>query len=379
MEFIWKMEYFSVTGYASLVAWGSVLALWLLHFVFRPKPIVSQFAFVLAIAAFALAKINSLTYVNKIQPDLTEQKAELEAKIAAEQQAVLDERGTQVAQIRFAEDGQDEFLDRAGLDEEDLETIDNIRKDLTPDWKKEKKSRSAPSEDYEGEGMDTTAIEESAEPDPVMMKDDDLMRANQYDAWNLKVTKWLILLALLVILHDYLRRHNIYKEAYFPKKIPSSIANLLTPHPPVVHRSEKPRREIPEELAWLAKRGDPFVYFTANPEDAQQAGEALEPFTGKKKNPLQLIKTGESGFTDTFAFENWWFGRASVIVDSDDRPESMIESFVDLLEGRKTTRAKVRQTAHLVWDIDSPIPEETQNRLEQLAARTGISLLLCKE
>ena len=78
--------------------------------------------------AFSLGKHNSLTYVNKIQPDRSQQKAELEAKIAAEQQAVLDQRGEQVAQIRFAEDAEDEFLDRAGLDDEDLENLDNSGK-----------------------------------------------------------------------------------------------------------------------------------------------------------------------------------------------------------------------------------------------------------
>jgi hypothetical protein len=375
MPFEWKMEYFSPLGYASVIAWVSVLALWFLHFVFRPKPIVSQVSLVLAFAAFTFAKVNSLTYVNKIQPDLTEQKAELEAKIAAEQQAVLDERGTQVAQIRFAEDAQDEFLDRAGLDNEDLETLDSIRDELTPDWKKGKKTRSAPSEDSEGEGMDTKAIEDSAAPEPVTMKDQDLMRANKYDYWNLQVTKWLILLGILVIIHDYLRRHNIYKEAYFPKKIPSFLANLITPHPALVHRSEKPRREVHEELAWLAERGDPFVYFTSSPEDADQAGKALQPFTGHKMRPLQVLQTRDANFTDTFAFENWWFNRASVIVNSEERPESMLQSFIELLESRKSTRARVHQTAHLVWDVESPIP----NGLEQLAARTGVSIMLCRQ
>ncbi len=374
MEFIWNMEYFSLTGYASAIAWATALALWLLHFLFRPHQIVCHLAFALAIAAFALGKHNSLTYVNRIQPDLTEQKAELEAKIAAEQQAVLDERGSQVAQIRFAEDAKDEFLDRAGLEEEDLETIDNIREELTPEWKTEKKARSAPSEDSEGEGMDTEAIEETVEPEPVMMKEQDMMRANQYDAWNLKISKWCMLLGLLVILHDYLRRHNLYKAAYFPKKIPSALANLITSYPAMLDRSPKPRRNVPEELAWLAKRGDPFVYFTANSDDARQAREALRPFTGKKKRPLQVLNTDETTFTDTFAFENWWFNRASIIVNDEGRPETMLQSFTNLLEGRKSTRAKVRQTAHLVWDMDSPIPDG----LGQLAARTGVSVMRCR-
>ena len=378
MPFEWNMDYFSLSGYASVMALVLVFTLWVIHFIFKPQQIVCYLAMGMAIMAFSLGKHNSLTYVNKIQPDRSQQKAELEAKIAAEQQAVLDQRGEQVAQIRFAEDAEDEFLDRAGLDDEDLENLDNIREELTPDWKREKKKRSASTEGSEGEGMDTAAIEESAETEPIVMLEADLMRANHFDYWNLQISKWCMGLGLLIILYDYIRRHNRYESAYFPLKIPSALANLVTPYPSVVDRSSKPRRSVPDELVWLTKRGDPFVYFSSNSANTKEVDEALVSFFGKKKNSLQIIKTGTSAFTDNFAFESWWFGRSSVIIESKERSESMIGSFLDLLEGRSSTRARVRQTAHLVWDLDSPIPNEIKNRLEQLAARTGFSLLLCK-
>ncbi len=378
MSFDWNMDYFSLSGYASVMALVLVFTLWVIHFIFKPQQIVCYLAMGMAIMAFSLGKHNSLTYINKIQPDRSQQKAELEAKIAAEQQAVLDQRGEQVAQIRFAEDAEDEFLDRAGLDDEDLENLDNIREELTPDWKREKKKRSASTEGSEGEGMDTAAIAESAEPEPIVMLEADLMRANHFDYWNLQISKWCMGLGLLIILYDYIRRHNRYESAYFPLKIPSALTNLVTPYPSVVDRSSKPRRSVPEELTWLTKRGDPFVYFSSNSANTKEVDEALVSFFGKKKNSLQIIKTSTSAFTDNFAFESWWFGRSSVIVESKERSESMIGSFLDLLEGRSSTRARVRQTAHLVWDLESPIPQETQTRLEQLAARTGFSLLLCK-
>ena len=378
MPFEWNMDYFSLSGYASVMALVLVFTLWFIHFIFKPQQIVCYLAMGMAIMAFSLGKHNSLTYVNKIQPDRSQQKAELEAKIAAEQQAVLDQRGEQVAQIRFAEDAEDEFLDRAGLDDEDLENLDNIREELTPDWKREKKKRSASTEGSEGEGMDTAAIEESSETEPIVMLEADLMRANHFDYWNLQISKWCMGLGLLIILYDYIRRHNRYESAYFPLKIPSALANQVTPYPSVVDRSSKPRRSVPEELVWLTKRGDPFVYFSSNSANTEEVDEALVSFFGKKKNSLQIIKTGTSAFTDNFAFESWWFGRSSVIVESKERSESMIGSFLDLLEGRSSTRARVRQTAHLVWDLDSPIPNEIKNHLKQLAARTGFSLLLCK-
>ena len=293
MPFEWNMDYFSLSGYASVMALVLVFTLWFIHFIFKPQQIVCYLAMGMAIMAFSLGKHNSLTYVNNIQPDRSQQKAELEAKIAAEQQAVLDQRGEQVAQIRFAEDAEDEFLDRAGLDDEDLENLDNIREELTPDWKREKKKRSASTEGSEGEGMDTAAIAESAEPEPIVMLEADLMRANHFDYWNLQISKWCMGLGLLIILYDYIRRHNRYESAYFPLKIPSALTNLVTPYPSVVDRSSKPRRSVPEELTWLTKRGDPFVYFSSNSANTKEVDEALVSFFGKKKNSLQIIKTSK--------------------------------------------------------------------------------------
>ena len=107
MPLDWNLNYFSLTGYASVLVWSGCLILLVLHFIFKPRQTVCHAALAIVLVAFALAKYNSLAYVNKIQPDLAQQKAELEAKIADKQQEVLDDRGTQVAQIQFAEDGRD--------------------------------------------------------------------------------------------------------------------------------------------------------------------------------------------------------------------------------------------------------------------------------
>ena len=60
------------------------------------------------------------------------------------------------------------------------------------------------------------------------------------------------------------------------------------------------------------------------------------------------------------------------MVDNANRAESMIQKFIQLLEGRKSTRAKIRQTAHL-YGISISYSGRTQFRLKQLASH-GISL-----
>ena len=129
---------------------------------------------------------------------------------------VLDDRGTQVAQIQFAEDGRDEFLDRAGLDDEDLETIDQIREELTPSWKQEK-TRSGPPRILKAKAWIHLWLKNPSKMSRSLCLKL-MMRANQYDYLNLLIIKILIAVSVLVIIYDYLRRHNLYELAYFPIK-----------------------------------------------------------------------------------------------------------------------------------------------------------------
>ena len=83
-------------------------------------------------------------------------------------------------------------------------------------------------------------------------------------------------------------------------------------------------------------------------------------------------------FSDEFALEVWGFGRASVIVGSAERAKGVMQELLRVLEQRKDSRAKIRQTAHLVWDLSAPMPKEWSESFERLAKRTGVSLFLCR-
>ena len=141
----------------------------------------------------------------------------------------------------------------------------------------------------------------------------------------------------------------------------------------MIDRSRQPRRIVAEELAWLTKRGDSFVYFSSNPENIKQAEEILVPFSEKKKDSLQVIKTVNTECSDDFVFENWWFGRASIMVDNANRAESMIQKFIQLLE--EENQPGLRFVKPPIWyGISiSLFRQMTQFRLKQLAPRTGFS------
>jgi hypothetical protein len=379
---------FSIFGYLGVALWLSVPLLWLAYG-YRQQPWLRYLATALTLAAFVCAKVNSSTHVNRIQ---TIPAAELKGKGNRQEeirQAALDGRSAEVAQISFAEDAQGEFLDKAGMDEADLKYLGNAGKSAIPEWQKQKKNReqgaaqdASPEENLDAQigGADATTGVDVGLPDdptknpPLRMSEADVATANRLDRWNLNVTRFLILAAVLILAVDYLRRANNYAHASLPLRLPSAWLNSLTPMPPLVVRPKTPRRSIPAELEWLARRGDSFIYLTDNPGVAKEALAHLE--TQPKRHRPEVVRVAD-GISDGFVFESLWFGRGSFIVDSAARAESMLTHFISQLELRRTTRAQVTQTAHVVWDVSSPVPEITRETFVKLAAAAGLQLFLC--
>jgi hypothetical protein len=164
-------ESFSSIGYLGVLLAACVPLLWLAWWLLKRR-FLCRLALLLALAAWICAEINSATHVNRIELDRSEHLAEMQAREEAKRKAVLDSRGDEVAQIRFAEDASGEFLDKAGLDESDLKYLESMEEPATPAWKREKKSRSGAAADddslealiggvEEAEGVDATELEES--------------------------------------------------------------------------------------------------------------------------------------------------------------------------------------------------------------------------
>ena len=177
-----------------------------------------------------------------------------------------------------------------------------------------------------------------------------------------------------MLLVDYLGRANVYADAIMPLPLPSAWPNAITAMPPVVVRSAPARRDMPGELAWLAKRGDCFVYLT---DDAMAvaAVPASLPRVGKAWRPVDVLRVDGERISDDFLFEALWYGRSCFVVDSPERAVRMFGRFLELLEERKKVRARVSQTVHVVWDLKRPLSERELDSFSRLAKATGFSLL----
>lgn len=380
---------FNTLGYLSVILWIAVPVLWLLHSRMRPRRWLCHIALLLGIGALFLAKLNSENHVNRIQPDRTELVAAKEAEQEAKRQAALDSRGEDVADIRFAEDGADDYLDRAGMDEADLKYMDKLAKPTEPAWKNQKRDRSGGTDgedsledaigaNTEREALETDALENVAGEEPITMSAKDLDMANRLDFLNIRATWVIVFLGVVMVLLDYLRRANVYREAYLPLPLPSRWFNATTPLQAVFERPEPARRSVDAELAWLAKRGDAFLYLTDDAAKAASLPESL-PRIGKNRWMIDLLRIpgGEVEISDEFVFEALWYRRSSFVVADAARAKGMLASFLVFLEKRRETRARVPQTVHIVWDFREPVPEALRQGFATLGRDAGFSLFVC--
>ncbi len=387
------MNYFSIIGYVSVLLWLLVPVLWFLYFKQRVRSATGLrlwlclVAFGVALAAAILAKVNSVTYVNRIQLDQSAEIQAVHAKQDAARKLAEKSRSGEVAQVRFAEDASGDYLDEGGMDSADLKYMEKIRESDEPEWKKGKKTRTAggkPDDSLEaqvGGQEEKKGVESQPEIEKkvVMMVSSKKVIADRLDTANLRLTRLVLLLALLFVIYDYLWRANRYAEAFLPLPVPGAWVTAFSPLPPLVEQPVPPRRTLVEELAWLAKRGDVFLYLTDDPFAAAKLPSQL-PRLGKHRWPMEVIhvKAGDRLISDELIFETLWYGRASFAVDASERVEKVLENFLVLLADRKACRAKAVQSVHIVWHSQTPLPERWQSEGRRLMQATNFSVLVCK-
>ncbi|MFK7790693.1 MAG: hypothetical protein AB8C95_14525 [Phycisphaeraceae bacterium] len=382
-------EIFSPIGYTSVVLLACIPLLWLLHGLIKPRKWLAHVALICAILALPLAIMNSQSYVARITVDQAEVVEQaMAARDLARQQAEA-QRAAEAANIRFAEDEPDAQLDKAGLDDTDLAYFESFDKD-SPEWKQQKQARDLDAgmdDDLEAmiggtterEGIEVEGMQEQAEQrEPIFMSEKDVLAANRMDKANLTTTKVMLALALLFVVFDYVRRLNSYREAYFPLPIPSKWADALTARPSVAVQADKPRRSLQDELRFITRRGEVFLYCSDDPSVVKQASTTLPRLPGGQW-PIRVLDLKElPELDDRFVFETLWFGRHSFVLKDQERAQQLLESIVGWLANRRESKAHTKQRVHLVWDLPVEVPDAMRQRIEILGKATGLTLLICR-
>ena len=314
-------------------------------------------------------------------------------------EAIKEGRGSQVPKIQFAEDAKGDAIDSAGLDESDIKYLEKIEEEAaeekTPEWKRQKKARGTAgstddslearldSGDDAPAGVDVGEADPEAVRQPIVVTEAELATAHRVDRLSLAWARLLVLSGLAIIGIDWLRRANDYERAYLPLPLPSTLLEATRPLPAIVVRPRPPRRPIAEELAWLLRRGDSFVYLATG---AAAADDVVV-------RPVQILRVGAGGeaCSDRFIFESLWYGRCSFVVDDPTWAERLMKDFCIVLKERQATRARTVQTVHVVWDLSaaSASPSDPAAFLQRwkhvlqavasLGKRAGFSVFLCRD
>ncbi len=410
----WSWNIFGWVGYAGVALSLVVVVLWMVGLVRRSGPRPLLIATMFALLALVCAQVNSSFYVNRLEPDRSAVDAATRAAEEAMRQkkiAALDATREQAAaDIRFAEDAKDDSLDKAGLDDADLQYLETIEEgvagtDGTPAWKQKKKSRGEgnPSDDgLEAQldtgrdapaGMDSAKAEDAQSHQPIVVPEDVYAMAHRIDRWNLWWTRFLVVAAAAIVARNWLRRANDYARAWLPLPVPSYLVDAMRPLPSLFVRPRPPRRSMPDELAWLLRRGDSFLYLAGDSAATEAAADALAPLEERRRS-VQVLRLGPHHKTcdDRFVFECLWYGRCSFLVDDPTRAERLVKNFCIFLEERQSTRARAPQTVHVVWDLSTATPSDQAagaafidrwKRLLQALSwrgrRTGFSVFLCRD
>lgn len=385
-------QIFGITGYLSVALAATVVAMWVVQWR-RPSRRMALYALAVALLTMLAARHNSNSHVSRITIDQSARIAEVKARENAKREALIKSRSDNVADVQFAEDGNNDAIDTAGMDEADLKYLQALSDDgaETPEWKKQKKTRGGagtePDDSLEGKlnagekptaSVDGDKNEELAkDQQPIPMLEPLYNRANRLDLWNLRLSWTLFWLALLMIAIDYLRRANMPQLASYPLPLPSSWLNSFIALPTVSREPRTTRSDTVSQLVWLTRRGDPWLLFTDDSRHTEAAIKALAPYARKPWN-LDLIHVDE-GVDDALIFESLWYARASFIADNPQRAQSIFSAIFLGLNERRKGRAHCQQTVHVIWNWRAPLPDETLEAFRKVAEGSGFTLLVIEE
>lgn len=370
---------FSFLGYLGVLLWLAVPLVWMLR---RRLRTPGWTALALAVVSLVLATINSRSHVSRIEAEVAKTAATPDSS-SEKREALEKARGADVADIRFAEDGAGDFIDKGGLDYADRKYFDNLDESKEPAWKTRKKSRGetvtggkdlkdmlGADEPAKRLSHDSLPAEKASRP-PIFMPEAQAATARRLDGLNRAAAMIAILVGIIMLIVDYLARANSRAHAGFPLPLPASLRDAFTPLPAVVILPRESSRTLTEELARLTRRGDTFVCFT---EDTAAIPDSLPTF-GKSFRPIDVLCVDNQRISDTFVFESLWYGSACFVAGA-SRADGLLTAILEQLTLRHASSARTRQNVHLVWNLPKPPDEKHLATLRRIAAATGFSLLL---
>ncbi len=279
---IWM--YFGLLGTLSVLLWiaaAATVGVGFLKLTDR-RTKLAWIAVGLATLAFFSAKVNS-HLVSRIQIDRTAQEEEFRER--QRQEALREDRESR-KEIMFAEEGVSDM--KTVKEEREAEDLDD--EDLTPGIEEATVGTDAESKDEDAENQpnvplykqrgkaeraegksEKLADVESAvkgakesKPSGKMLEEEDKIRAENWDRANLFLSRWTLVVVLLLAAGDYVRRFNRTFDAFLPLPLSSRWFDRLSPKSMSVLITKVDRTSLADHLRNFVRRGETYVYFGPN-------------------------------------------------------------------------------------------------------------------
>jgi len=306
--------YFGIVGIASILAWLGAIGVFIVFARSRRRHVFYASALGLAVAAYVLARVNSLN-VSAIQMDQSED-------LAAAQQAQqrlreqISEDGRITSPVKFAEDAPGEDSDAAGKRKEAsvpiagrtnaaLATLDAGEPAYRQQGKQKRETGKKQAVVKEGEAG--SPKEEAAAR---TLKAPDLILANRLDRYNLIVVRLLLLISVILIGWDYVQRFNTTFDAHAPLPLSGHWIDLHFPKTHAVHIANPDLHPLKPYMETVVRKGETFLYFGSQDPWAVEALPRLQ-VAGRGGWFLPKLVFGPPGTPagSNFLFDAVWFGR----------------------------------------------------------------------
>lgn len=418
--------YFGVVGCLSIVAWFVGFYMIPRHWRSVDRTLRYWQALGFAVVGLLLASWNydivaRIRIEQKADLEAAEQRMErLEAEEAAQEKAEAD--GASTGTVAVAEAEADAEPDAEATDPAaDTNNIPAYR-------------RQGIVEREGGKAVGDRTLEKAAEVEDHEksvfreMPEIDVSRANRYARQNNNLAWMTYLLAMALVIVDYLSRFNRTLGCYYPLSIADRSTDENYPKTLSVRLKHADIEGLRDYLERVVRKGEGFVYFgpdspwRAVNEDASKStvlkrtpvedprfwlvlavligtvavlplnwlrtpGVYLKAFViawvvyicllrSRWRLPLLAYPPGELKMSRQFLLETSWFDRYGIIVLEPDSASDWIERLRNFLAARMRVLARARRTIHIVWNYDSPIPDETLQDVLFLCGETNYKFVL---
>ncbi len=373
---------YALAAAAGIGAWVFAGA-WVLLVVLGVTYVVARRWDALVVLAVAIVVLGGAGW-NSLRVSSIEALPSPAALAAAERarQARLGALTTHATAMRFAEDSEADRLDLAGVSAERTQSIYEAAAaggDEPPLYRqggKVERDAGKQRTDAATQALTSAAADRDITKASRALPEDVVNRAQRYDRMNRFIARFGFLLAVGLITLDYVRRLNRTRDALPPLPVAGVALDALSPKSRSVWWQTGRSDEAEAYLRRVVRRGEAFLVFSAGEPFADRTERLprLQAF-GWGAASMPVHRTADER-EPAWVLETLWFGRGSFVVRGESDAATLRDALLAQLKNRHIPRARVRRTAHVVWNLPQPPDGATIEALVYLCREANMKLTI---